>query len=411
MLDGDVGQGGIAPEGRLVMEHSIIYRREGFYSGFPQLDHLADGRLAVGLGVSPFKDHAVVGEWTVLVSTDGGRTWAESADPTVPQSWPGETPRERSDRFAGVLADGTYMCAGTTGWDVWQAERRSEAEQQGLIVHPHYSDRDKIMVRHNSLFVQHSEDGGQTWSRREWPVPGFRHIIAFSRPAQLSDGAVLVPVYGADTAGASHGYVWRSADGKSGWRLVPMGVQPAGLGANETAFVEVSPGRVLAHSRNATGYLSETWSDDGGLTWSQPLLTDIWAPHSPPHLLKLRDGRVLCAYGYRRAPMGVRAVLSEDGGVTWDTEGTVVLRDDGGTPSLQQTAPDDADLESLRLSGSAFQAKVQEVVSGRAYPTQRARSDVGYPISTQLSDGSVLTVYYITPEDGVTHSAATRWEP
>ena len=53
--------------------------------------------------------------------------------------------------------------------------------------------------------------------------------------------------------------------------------------------------------------------------------------------------------------------------MTWDTDNTYVLRDDGV-------------------------------------------GDLGYPGSVQLPDGSILTVYYITLADGVTHSAATRWE-
>jgi hypothetical protein len=37
-------------------------------------------------------------------------------------------------------------------------------------------------------------------------------------------------------------------------------------------------------------------------------------------------------------------------------------------------------------------------------------ADVGYAQSTELTDGSILTVYYITLADGVTHAACTRWE-
>jgi hypothetical protein len=76
--------------------------------------------------------------------------------------------------------------------------------------------------------------------------------------------------------------------------------------------------------------------------------------------------------------MGVRAVLSENEGRSWDIDNVRILRDDGGTPN-----------------------EFHKQASGG--------SDVGYPISTQLSDGSILTVYYITLEDGVTHAAATRW--
>jgi hypothetical protein len=108
--------------------------------------------------------------------------------------------------------------------------------------------------------------------------------------------------------------------------------------------------------------------------------TNVLTPHSPPHLIKLSDGRILLSHGYRRDPMGIRAVLSSDGGQTWDVDNTVVLRDDGG-------------------------------YVGEMAPQGSAGGDVGYPHSTQLSDGSVLTVYYITPADRVTQIASTRWDP
>jgi len=91
---------------------------------------------------------------------------------------------------------------------------------------------------------------------------------------------------------------------------------PGGGFGNELALVETAPGTVLAHLRDdTTGYLLESWSHDGGRTWSRALRTEIWG--YPPHLLKLSDGRILCSYGYRRDPMGVRAVLSDDGGRSW----------------------------------------------------------------------------------------------
>lgn len=37
-------------------------------------------------------------------------------------------------------------------------------------------------------------------------------------------------------------------------------------------------------------------------------------------------------------------------------------------------------------------------------------SDVGYPVSIQLDDESILTAYYITQSDRITHTAVTRWE-
>ena len=66
----------------------------------------------------------------------------------------------------------------------------------------------------------------------------------------------------------------------------------------------------------ADGYLYQSFSTDDGWTWQGLKRTPIWG--FPCHLLALRSGHVLCAYGYRREPFGVRAVLSFDGGRTWD---------------------------------------------------------------------------------------------
>ena len=189
-----------------------------------------------------------------------------------------------------------------------------------------------------------------------------------------------------------------------------MGIQTRDMHINESAFVETESRRVLALSRNASGYFTQMWSDDGGRNWSEPLLTDIWGPHSPPHLLRLQDGRILCTYGYRRQPMGIRAVLSSDGGETWDTENTVILREDGGTPTQSMAITEPPDLESLRLSGDEFRKRVAAAVIRGYYQPENARPDLGYAISTELEDGTILSVYYITLDDGITHCACTRWE-
>ena len=66
------------------MEHTVLYKREGCYAGFPVLTPLPDGRLSVGIPVSPFHDHYAIGDWVVLVSEDRGHSWHETRDKTVP---------------------------------------------------------------------------------------------------------------------------------------------------------------------------------------------------------------------------------------------------------------------------------------------------------------------------------------
>ena len=69
----------------------------------------------------------------------------------------------------------------------------------------------------------------------------------------------------------------------------------------------------------------------------------------------------------RHPPFGIRAVLSEDDGRTWQTDCVQVLRTDGDN------------------------------------------YDLGYPRSVQLKDGTIVTIYYYVTADYITHIACTRW--
>ncbi|MBR6747398.1 MAG: exo-alpha-sialidase, partial [Clostridia bacterium] len=107
----------------------------------------------------------------------------------------------------------------------------------------------------------------------------------------------------------------------------------------------------------------QTWSDDGGKTWTVPEHVDVSG--SPPHLLRHSSGAVICVYGRREEPYGERALISYDDGKTW--------------------------------------AKDVELSRGE-------RADLGYPCSVELADGSILTVYYQAwGEDPSTSFLYTRW--
>ena len=118
-----------------------------------------------------------------------------------------------------------------------------------------------------------------------------------------------------------------------------------------------------------------TWIDlfastDNGSTWrhlSRPV-PDAGSGGNPPAMLQLHDGRLCLTYGYRAAPFGIRARLSEDGGKTW---GEVIhLRDDGGC------------------------------------------SDLGYPRNIQRPDGTIVTTYYFNEHAAAErYIGATLWKP
>lgn len=380
-----------------MMETFVIHSQEGSYVPWPQLSKLSGDKLSVGVTTSPTSQHpavGLVGDWMTLESNDLGSSWLPNNDPKIPHNWPGATTREKQDRFADVMPDGSYLCAGSTGWELWPVDNLRDANEnlrRYAKVGITHEGEGKILVGGQRLFAQRSTDRGQTWTRREWTIPGFRFILSISRGIKLSNGTVLIPTYGTTSTGENgwhdkdeHTYVWRSEDAGLTWRLFPLGDHVNTLHDNETAFLEIGDGKVIALSRTQPSnhddaYLIQRWSDDSGRTWSYPLRTEMWG--YPPHLLKLRDGRILCTYGYRRDPMGIRAVLSNDKGESWDTKNEVILRDDGGGTSSLNPNP---------TGGGA---------------------DIGYPISVQMDDNTIITAYYITLSDGVTHSAITRWKP
>ncbi len=97
-----------------------------------------------------------------------------------------------------------------------------------------------------------------------------------------------------------------------------------------------------------TIYQSE--SEDGGKTWTVPhkILSDKGG--APSHILKHSSGVLIATYSYREVPCGIKAMFSYDMGETWDIGYDVYI--DG------------------------------------------VNSDLGYPSSVELKDGSIATVFY-----------------
>lgn len=124
----------------------------------------------------------------------------------------------------------------------------------------------------------------------------------------------------------------------------------------EPHAVALGNGRILVHIRvqrwgeNSLFTIYQSESLDGGKTFSLPrqILRDRGG--SPPHLLRHSSGVLICSYGYREKPYGIRLMMSRNEGKTWDSD--YILE--------------------------------QEAENG----------DLGYPASVELKDGSLMTVYY-----------------
>lgn len=234
-------------------------------------------------------------------------------------------------------------------------------------------------------FTTRSSDGGKTW---EAPVK--THGSANHGPIVLKDGRLLM--VGRRWLGDGTSAVWKegkheltveeSRDNGRSWQLIAMiePTPPDEIGQfHEPHLVETDDGRLVAqfrfHAKPAPGAkhrdeaqckLRQAESRDGGKTWTRMVPTEMQG--YPPHLIKLRGGRLLTVYGRRLGPgFGEYACLSDDHGRTWDVA------------------------NEIKLAG-------------------HFNGDLGYPASVQLPDDTILTIYYQAEKQGEqTCLMATKW--
>lgn len=357
------------------MEHTLVYYDANAYSCFPAIARRANGELWVsfrragGFSVEAVRrgmyDHVDKGARIALTrSTDGGKTWepARTLPPFDPEC--GE-----QDPSIVELCNGTLLI----NFFRWRVVPDTE---KARLTYPARQQYDGSWADVEGPWVIRSTDGGLTWDTQPTRVSSAPLLRAGTSDAilELPDGTLLMGIYGADYGSrVCRAYAVRSTDGGYTWgqsALIARDLNGA-ISFEEPALARLPNGRVIALLRSGEPgnyqYLHQSFSADDGYTWSAPQPTPMWG--HPAHVLLLRDGRLLCSYGYRRPPYGVRACLSEDGGHTWDIAREIVLRDDGGS------------------------------------------RDVGYPCTAQLDDGTLVTVYYIHGTDDVRHIAATRWIP
>lgn len=347
------------------VEHIVIYRQAGQYSAFPVLYQLTDQAqtLYVHFGAGVTGSHLEPRrEKMRFVSSDGGRSWQRTTREYLNPAW-----------FTGPSQPRRVVDPNAHAWRYVEAARRNEFESRGIEVR---KSPDGRVTYAYGCYVRISEDAGATWQQREIPVPPKALIMGFLDPAtdlRLDAGTLLCAVYGRPTANVRFYESWllRSEDDGASWRFLTLAADPEHKRSfGETALVEAANGDIVAMMRTEPALGTKMWtarSSDRGLTWSKAVETPLHG--HPAHLLRLRDGTLLCTYGFRDEPIGIRAAFSRDHGRTW--------RED--------------DIVSLRADGSG------------------GGGNNGYPLSTELQDGTLVSVYYLT-RDGITGIEATRWK-
>lgn len=187
-----------------------------------------------------------------------------------------------------------------------------------------------------------SRDGGQTWSAATRLPDGVLGPIK-NQPVRLADGSILSP---SSTESDEEPSTWRvhferSSDNGRTWTIVTPAPPPDGREVNaiQPSILLHPGGRLQAVGRTRSQRVFETWSSDGGRTWSALKLTALPNSSAGTDAITLRDGRHLLVYNHTprgRSPLNI--ALSRDG-VVW--EAALVLERDRGEysyPFVIQTA-------------------------------------------------------------------------
>jgi predicted neuraminidase len=190
--------------------------------------------------------------------------------------------------------------------------------------------------------VRTSRDGGRTWTDARRLPDGILGPIK-NKPIRLMDGAIVSP---SSTESAERPSTWRvhferSTDAGQTWTAGDPVVAAGGadVPAIQPSILVHPTGRLQAVGRTRSQRVFETWSGDGGRTWTPIALTVLPNPNSGIDAVTLRDGRHLIVYNHTtqgRSPLNVS--LSSDG-ITWAA--ALVLEHEPGEysyPAVIQTS-------------------------------------------------------------------------
>lgn len=170
-----------------------------------------------------------------------------------------------------------------------------------------------------------SDDGGQTWSEPRRLPEGILGGVK-NKPLELPGGDLLFPSSTEHAGWQVH--FERTPDLKTWTRIGPINTGKD-MGIIQPCILKHPDGVLQALCRTqGKGRIAETWSRDGGKTWSPPALIDLPNPNSGIDAVTLKDGRHLLVYNHTplgRSPLNV--ALSRDG-KTWKQ--AVVLEKEAG---------------------------------------------------------------------------------
>jgi sialidase-1 len=179
----------------------------------------------------------------------------------------------------------------------------------------HKTHRDKCIP-----YIKKSQDEGKSWGKPKAIAEEHRlYDMANDSVIQLSTGRILLPLsrYRFDKGLYSASCFYSKDRGKS-WRMSKNDVDLP-KGAMDPHLVELRDGRVLMTIRNRLGRVYKAISHDQGSTWTDVDYKDIQAPDSPVNIRRIpQTGDLLMMWNNdqkRRRPL--TSAISNDDGEDW----------------------------------------------------------------------------------------------
>jgi predicted neuraminidase len=145
-----------------------------------------------------------------------------------------------------------------------------------------------------------SDDGGITWadSRKLGQHDEIGHLLGpvKNKPLQLQDGSILCPSSTEHRGWRVHFELTRDL-GRT-WDVIgPIndGIQ---FGAIQPSILTYRDGKMQVVCRSRQQVITQSWSDDGGRTWSPMTATELPNPNAGSDAVTLKDERQLLVYNH-----------------------------------------------------------------------------------------------------------------
>lgn len=301
---------------------------------------LQDGKIAVGASGFRLEHICPFGKAVISYSFDGGETYTLPA-PVIDT--------HLDDRDAGLCTfgeKGVIITSFNNSADMQKQHNKENDYIQSYIDTITNEDEEKYLGSNFRI----SHDCGITFGEI-FSSP----VTSPHGPTQLRDGTVLWA--GNNFHNYSDGIEIVSVNTENGETefVGKITIDDDNIELCEPHMLELPDGKLLCHSRGENDErltVFQSVSYDKGKTWSAPEMLLDETGGAPPHLIRLSSGIILSTYGRRKQPYGIMAMVSTDGGETWE--------------------------QDIRLYENT------------------ASDDIGYPSTIELSDGTLITVFYAT---------------